>query len=82
MTYTDGTTATITQSISDWYTPQGYAGDRRPCHRLSRHVGRDGQVGPFNIYEYTLPLDPTKAVSSVTLPEDGNVEVLAIDMLP
>jgi hypothetical protein len=29
-----------------------------------------------------LPLDPTKAVSNVTLPEDGNVEVLAIDVLP
>ena len=29
VTYTDGTTATFTQSISDWAFPQDYPGDRR-----------------------------------------------------
>jgi hypothetical protein len=83
VTYTDGTTATFTQSISDWFTPQGYAGETTALTTAYRDTsGGTEQAGPFNVYEYTLALDPTKAVSSVTLPEDGNVEVLAIDVLP
>ena len=26
VTYTDGTTSSITQSLSDWFTPQNYRG--------------------------------------------------------
>ena len=40
------------------------------------------QAGQFNVYEYTLALDPTKVVGSLTLPNDANLEVLAIDVLP
>ena len=29
VTYTDGTTASFTQSLSDWYTPQKYAGETK-----------------------------------------------------
>src|SRR5271166_2838595 len=29
VTYTDGTTASFTQSLSDWYTPQQYAGETK-----------------------------------------------------
>ncbi|HEX3446800.1 MAG TPA: FG-GAP-like repeat-containing protein, partial [Isosphaeraceae bacterium] len=83
VTYTDGTTATFTQSISDWYTAQGYAGESTALSTAYRDTsGGTEQAGPFNVYEYTLPLDPTKAVSSLTLPEDGNALVLAIDVLP
>jgi hypothetical protein len=77
-----GTTATFTQSISDWFTQQGYAGETTALSTAYRDtsVGTE-QAGPFNVYEYTWALDPTKTVSSLTLPEDGNVEVLAIDVL-
>jgi hypothetical protein len=83
VTYTDGTTATFTQSISDWFTPQRCAGESTALSTAYRDTpGGTEQAGPFNVYEYTLALDPTKAVRSLTLPEDANVEVLAIDVRP
>ena len=29
VTYTDGTTSSFTQSLSDWFTPQNYAGESK-----------------------------------------------------
>jgi len=29
VSYTDGTTTSFTQSLSDWYTPQNYAGESK-----------------------------------------------------
>ena len=83
VTYTDGTTATFTRSISDWYTPQGYAGESvalATAYRDLSNGGRDART--FDVYQYSLSLDPNKQVKSITLPNDTNVEVLAIDMLP
>jgi hypothetical protein len=37
---------------------------------------------PYNLYLYTLGLDPSKAVGSITLPVDGNVRVLAMNLIP
>ena len=81
VTYTDGTTATITQSISDWFTPQGYAGESTAATTAYRDTsggGRDART--FLVYSYALALDPTKTVKSLTLPNDKNVEVLGIDL--
>ena len=83
VTYTDGTTATFTQSISDWAIPQGYAGESTALTTGYRDTsGGMEQAGQFNVYEYTFALDSTKVVRSLTLPNDANVEVLAIDVLP
>ena len=83
VTYTDGTTAKLTQSISDWAIPQGYAGESTVLATGYRDTSGGGQqAGTFRIYEYTIALDPTKTVKSLTLPNDGNVEVVAIDVLP
>lgn len=35
-----------------------------------------------NIYGYGLKLDPTKTLASLTLPNNANVEVLAVDLVP
>ena len=40
------------------------------------------QNGPFNIYGYELALNPAKTVQSITLPNDANVEILAMNLLP
>ncbi len=80
--YTDGTAATFTQSISDWYTPQGYPGESAAVtmgYRDGSDGARDGRT--FYLYGYSFPLDPTKTVSSITLPNDPNVEVLGIAMV-
>ena len=77
--YTDGTSKTFTQSLSDWDTPQDYAGESVAL-RMDYRDRSNGTIdcGRFDIYAYTLPIDPTKTVASITLPDNKNVEVLAI----
>ena len=83
VTYTDGTTASFVQSISDWAIPQGFSGESTALTTAYRDAP-DGtkQSGQFNVYQYTFALNSSKKVRSVTLPNDGNVEVLALDLLP
>ena len=83
VTYTDTTQATFTQSISDWYTPQNYSGESTAVTMSYRDLyngTKDSRT--FYVYGYSFSLNATKTVSSITLPNDANVEVLAIDLLP
>ena len=83
VTYTDGTRARFTQSISDWATPKRYAGESTALTTDYRDTSRGRkQAGRFRVYEYTFTLDPTKTVRSLTLPKDANVEVLAATLVP
>ena len=53
VTYTDSTTQTFTQSISDWYTPQNYAGENTVVSTAYRDISSGGtQNVPFNVYGY------------------------------
>ena len=83
VTYTDGTTKTFTQSISDWAIPKSYPGESVALATAygDTYTGAK-QSGPYDLYVYSFALDPTKTVRSLTLPKDANVEVLAIDVLP
>ncbi|MBS0419827.1 MAG: hypothetical protein JSR66_19100 [Proteobacteria bacterium] len=81
--YTDGTSTSIVRSLSDWFTPQNYAGESialKMAYRLGPTGARDSQ--PFNLYGYTLPLTATKAVKSIVLPQNRKVVVLAMDLNP
>ena len=79
VTYTDGTTTTFTQSLSDWFTPQGYVGEstaQTDAYRLTPN-GTSG-AGPFYVYGYTFALNGAKTVKSFTLPKNANVVVLGV----
>jgi hypothetical protein len=81
--YTDGTSTTFTQSMSDWFTPQSYAGeiDAAPMsYRNTNSGGRDSRT--FHLYNYTFALNSAKTVQSVVLPNNANVEVLAMAVMP
>ena len=83
VTYTDGTTTSITQSLSDWHTPQSYAGESQAlsmAYRLTAGGSTDNRA--FYLYGYSFSIDSTKAVRSITLPNNRNVVVLAIDLSP
>ena len=81
VTYTDGTTATFTQSISDWAAPQNFFGETTATTTAYRDTSGGGkQSGSYNIYAYAFALNPTKTVSTISLPNDANVEVLAISL--
>jgi hypothetical protein len=70
----------ITQSISDWHMPQNYAGETVAVSTSSRNtsVGGADNHGPFDVYSYSLAIDNTKAIASITLSTNKNVDVLAI----
>ena len=81
--YTDGTSQTFTQSISDWHSPTDDGRrDRGPVepYRNTFSGGRDNE-GPFDVYGYSFTLDSTKTVQSITLPNNGHVEVLSISLV-
>jgi Pro-kumamolisin, activation domain len=82
VTYTDGTVSTYTQSLSDWFRPQNFAGETKAMTMAYRDNGtgqRDNRT--FYLYEYKLPLIATRTVSSITLPNNRNVVVLAASLV-
>jgi hypothetical protein len=81
--YSDGTSTTFTQSMSDWFTPQSYAGelDAVPMsYRDTNTGGRDSRT--FHLYNYSFALNNTKTVQSVVLPNNANIDVLAMTVVP
>jgi hypothetical protein len=81
VTYTDGTTQTFTQGISDWFTPQNYAGESDAIDLGYRDLsggGRDNRT--FHVYGYSLSLIPGKTVQNIRLPSNGNVKILAMTL--
>jgi len=47
-------------------------------------LGGDGEPddGPFHVFGYSFDLDSNKAVRSVSLPNNRNVVVLAMTLIP
>jgi hypothetical protein len=80
-TYTDGTSTTIHQSLSDWKTPQGYAGEAVAVATAYR-LNADGlpHPGPYYLYGYTLPVDHNKTLASLKLPTNRSVVVLSLNL--
>ncbi|WP_233840488.1 hypothetical protein [Dyella sp. 2HG41-7] len=82
VTYTDGTSSTFTQSISDWFTPQSYAGELQAAklpYRDTYSGGRDSRT--FYLYNYKLSLNNAKTVQSITLPNNANVQIAAMTLV-
>ena len=82
--YSDGTTAAYTQSLSDWFTgPQGYPGETT-VSTMAYRVSITGapSPGPVYLYGYSFALNSGKSVSSITLPANRSVEVLAVTVSP
>jgi hypothetical protein len=83
VTYSDGTTSAFTQSLSDWYTPQGYSGESDAVSQSYRDTSSGGEDNrTFNLYGYSFSLNNTKTAQSVTLPSDSNVEVVSLVVVP
>jgi hypothetical protein len=82
VTYADGSTDTFTRSISDWTSPQNYAGEAVAVTMPYRNAADGSQdSGTFSLYGYELALDGSKQVQSITLPNNGNVMVLAMTLV-
>ncbi|HZC43855.1 MAG TPA: S53 family serine peptidase, partial [Acidobacteriaceae bacterium] len=78
VTYSDGTTAKFTQSFSDWFVPSVNVNEGEAVAMPYRNTAT-GQpdARQFNLYRYTLILDPAKTVKSLTLPTNRDIVVFA-----
>src|SRR5439155_14224541 len=76
VTYTDGTTETFTQGISDWFTPQNYRGESDAVVMPYRDLS-DGSTDnrTFHVYGYSLALNLHKTAKSITLPANLEVKI-------
>ena len=83
ITYTDGTSSSVSQSLSDWYESSGYKGESEAVVTPYRLVG-DGSKdsSAFYLYGYSLNLDSSKVVRSITLPDNEYVLVFAMTLVP
>jgi hypothetical protein len=88
VTYTDGTKSTFAQGMSDWWhNPSGtanYPGESTAAYLSYVHNG--SQAASYqeaaSVYGYSFALNAAKTVKSVTLPADGYVGVLAMNLGP
>jgi hypothetical protein len=82
VTYTDGTTTTIMQSLSDWWGPsQNYAGESQVLQTPYLITPTGATLNyVVHLYGYTFAINSAKTVKSITLPNNRNVVVLAIDV--
>jgi hypothetical protein len=83
VTYTDGTTSTFRQSLSDWFYPQNFAGESQAL-KMAYRIAPSGatSAGPVYLYGYSFALNSAKTVQSLTLPNNRHIVVLAVDVSP
>jgi hypothetical protein len=76
--YADASSTSFTQSVSDWFSPQAYAGETVAL-AMTRRNNADGSADArtFSLYAYAFTLDPGKTAATFTLPVSNNVVVLA-----
>lgn len=81
--YSDGTSSSFTQSLSDWSDPGSMKGESLAQEMQYQIVG-DGSkdANPFYTHAYSFPLDSGKTVQSISLPANHDVVVLAITLVP
>ena len=78
VTYTDGSTSQFSQSFSDWYTPSFNPNESEAVAMAYRNAaGGTQDNAQINLYGYTLLLNASKIVRSLTLPSNRDVVLLA-----
>jgi hypothetical protein len=82
--YTDGTSTTFNQNMSDWFNAAGWSGESVISCQEDRNFsdGVNHSIQPFSvcIYGYQIPLNPNKTVQSLQLPKSRNIVMLAFDL--
>ena len=81
--YSDATSATFTQSVSDWNTPQNYPGETKAVSMAyyNENTGAKDTTAAY-LYSYGFTLDQCRTVASFTLPSNGNLNIFALTLVP
>lgn len=83
VTYSDGTTQTFTQSLSNWTNSANNPGETIVHSMTYRDYWIGTTIsGTANLYGYSFALSPTKTATSVILPNNASVIVVAMSLLP
>lgn len=69
VTYTDGTSSTFTLAAGDYYYNKPAAGNTLFTTMDYRNTPTGKGNGPFSLFESTIPLEGSKQVAYVTLPD-------------
>ena len=81
VTYTDNSTTTFTQNMSDWFNAAGWPGESVVnCSEKRNYENGSTQADSVCVYGYDIPLDVTKTVASITLPNTRNIVMLSMDL--
>ena len=80
VTYTDGSTDTFIQSMSDWLSPQNYPGETKVLTMPYRVRVQGTLNGTVYLYGYSFSINSAKTVASLTLPKNRDIVILAADL--
>ncbi len=82
--YADGSSATLARTFDDWHAAANAPGESLAVATAYRNApgGRDGYFSNFSLFAYSLGLDPTRVVKSLTLPSNGNIAIFAANLVP
>lgn len=81
--YADNSTQSFTQSLSDWAQPDDNPGELQAVSMDYRN-GSDGSKdeNTFYLYSYSFSLNPTNTLQSLKLPDNDNVKVFGLTLVP
>ncbi len=81
VTYTDGSTTVLNQTLSDWVYAAGWPGESViSCAEDRNFHNGTTQADSVCVYGYQIVLDPTKTVKTLQLPATRNIVMLAFDL--
>jgi hypothetical protein len=81
--YTDGTSTTVQQEMSDWVSPRNYAGETVvQCYPWRHNLDGTNDQNSVCVYGYSIALDATKTVASVVLPNTRDIVMISFVLLP
>jgi hypothetical protein len=81
LTYADGTSQTVTQSVSDWISAAPQIGEKIALALPYRWSTTAKEFGNFHLFQYSLPLDATRALNGFTLPSNAQVKILGATLV-
>ncbi len=83
VTYTDGSTTTLQQQMSDWVNPRNYPGETVvECYPWRHNLDGSNDQNSVCAYGYSITLDMTKTVASLTLPNDRDIVMISFVLVP
>jgi hypothetical protein len=81
VTYADGTSQAITQSLSDWTSAAPQIGEQIALALPYRWSTTAKEYGNFHLFRYSIPVDGARMLSGFTLPSNSKVKILGATLL-